>query len=88
MTGFHVGAGNEYHLSYGVTVNRPDGTPYLSQPTAAQLTNRSFYPAQFVPGNLSITTSRSTARGQYVLLLTVRDLTGSATYQVKRAFSI
>ena len=88
MTGFHLGTGNEYHLSYGLTVNRPNGKPYLNEQSAAELSNRSFYPVPFVPGDVSIATSRDTALGQYVLLLTVRDLAGSQTYQLKRAFTI
>lgn len=88
MTGFHLGAGNEYHLSYGVTVNRPDGKPYLNQPSAAELSDRSFYPVPFVPGEVSVTTSRDTALGSYVLLLTVRDVAVSQIYQLKRAFTV
>ncbi len=88
MTGFHLGAGNEYHLSYGLKVTRPDGKPYLNEQTAAQLASKSFYPVAFVPSSVSITTTRTTARGQYVLLLTVHDVLGSQTYQVKRAFTI
>jgi hypothetical protein len=88
MTGFRLAEGNEYHLSYGLTVTRPDGKPYLDEKMAAELSDRSFYPVPFVPGNLSITTSHNTLRGQFVLLLTVRDVTGSQTYQLKRAFTI
>ena len=88
MTGFHLGAGNQYHLSYGLTVNRPDGKVFLTQTNAAELSDKSFYPITFVPSNMSVTTSKTTARGQYVLLLTVRDLIGSQTYQLKRVFTI
>jgi hypothetical protein len=88
ITGFRLGAENKYRLSYGLTVFRPDGKPYVDRPSAAQLSSGSFYPVQFVPGNIAITTSRTTAHGQYVLLLTVLDLAGSQTYQLKRAFTI
>jgi hypothetical protein len=88
MTGFHLGDGNEYHVSYGLTVNRPNGKPYLNEPSAAELSDRSFYPVRFVPGEVSVNTSSDVALGQYVLLLTVRDLAASRTYQVKRAFTI
>jgi hypothetical protein len=88
MIGFHLESGNEYRLSYGLTVNRPDGKVYLNEQAAAQLSDRSFYPVPFVPGELSITTSRDSALGPYVLLLTVRDLAGSQTYQFKRAFTL
>ena len=88
ITGFRLGAENKYRLSYGLTVFRPDGKPYVDRPSAAQLSSGSFYPVQFVPGNIAITTSRTTAHGQYVLLLTILDLAGSQTYQLKRAFTI
>jgi len=88
MIGFQLGAGNEYQLSYGLTVNRPDGKTYVSEPTAARLTDKSFYPIKFVPGNLNITTTRTAARGQYVLVLSVHDLKGVQTYQLKRTFTI
>lgn len=88
MTGFRLLAGNEYRLSYGLTVTRPDGKAYLNAPGAAELSNHSFYPVAFVPGAISISTTRGAARGQYVLMLTVRDAVGSQSYQVKRAFTI
>jgi hypothetical protein len=88
ITGFHLGAENQYHLRYGLTVNRPDGKVYLSQPSAAELKDRSFYPVMFIPGNLNVTTSRTAPRGLYVLLLTVHDLAGSQKYELKRTFTI
>jgi len=88
MIGFRLGAANEYHLSYGLSVTRPDGKPYLNEPAAAQLTDKSFYPVAFVPSNVSITTTRNSAHGQYTLVLTVRDLVGAQTYQIKRSFTI
>jgi hypothetical protein len=45
-----------------LTVYRPNGEPYLERPSAAELSSGSFYPAQFVPGNISITASRTSAR--------------------------
>jgi hypothetical protein len=88
MTGFRLGEGNQYRLSYGVVVNRPDGKPYLNEPAAAELSNGAFYPVPFVPGNLSVTTSRASVRGQYVMVLTVHDLAGNQAYQMKRTFTI
>jgi hypothetical protein len=88
ITGFRLQPANEYHLSYGLTVNRPDGKVYLNEQSAAELSNQSFYPVAFVPGAIGVTTSRSSARGQYVLLLEVRDVAGSQTYRLKRAFTI
>jgi hypothetical protein len=88
MVGYKIGPENQYHVIYGLTVLRPDGKPFVDQPKAAELQKSSFYPAQFVPGNFSVTTSPDTARGEYVIILTVRDMIGNQTYQTKQAFSI
>jgi hypothetical protein len=88
MVGYKLGPGNEYHLAYGLSVLRPDGKPFIDQANAAELQESSFYPAQFVPGNINVITPRTAPRGSYVLILTVRDLNSSETYQTKQAFSI
>lgn len=88
MAGFQVGPENKYHLAYGVTVLRPDGKPYLEQPSAAELADVSFYPAQFLSGNVNVITAKNSARGDYLMILTARDLVSSRTYQVKRSFSL
>jgi len=88
ITGFKLAPGNQYHLAYGLTVSRPDGKLYLNEASAADLSDHSYYPVPFVPGNIAVTTTRAAARGEYVLSLTVRDLTGSQTYQLKRVFTV
>jgi hypothetical protein len=88
IVGFSNAAQNEYHLSYGVTVLRPDGKPFLENPDAAQLTSSPFYPAKFIPANVEITTSPSNARGAYVLIVTVRDLIANRTTVTKQSFSL
>ncbi len=88
MVGFNTGPQNEYHLSYGVTVLRPDGKPYLQQSQAAQLVDNSFYPAQYLPGALTVITSPTTAHGEYILIITARDLIANTSYEIKKAFSI
>lgn len=88
MAGYKLGPKNEYQLSYGLAVLRPDGKPFLEDPKAAELQSDSFYPAQFVPGTIELTTSADTSRGEYVIVLTVRDLVGNQTYQAKQAFSV
>ena len=88
MTGFVLGPGNSYHLSYGVTVFRPDGKPFLEEANAAELNASSYYPAQFMPGNVSIITTASSPRGAYILVLTVRDLIANRSTVTKRSFSL
>jgi hypothetical protein len=88
MVGYKIGPQNEYHVAYRLTVLRPDGRPFLEQSKAAEFHKSSFYPAQFIPGNFTVTTSPDTSRGQYIVILTVRDIIGDQTYQTKQAFSI
>jgi hypothetical protein len=88
MSGYKLGPDNQYRLAYGLTVLGPDGKPFVQQPTAAELQSNSFYPAQFVPGNLDITTNKDSATGEYVLILTVRDLSSNQSSETKHAFSV
>ena len=88
MAGFKHEAGNRYKLSYGVNILRPDGKSFLEQANAAQISADSFYPAQFVPGQLQITTPKNAAHGSYQLTLTVRDLIANQSFELKRVFTI
>lgn len=88
MVGFKTDSQNRYHLSYGLTVFRPDGKPFLEAPQAADLDASSFYPAQFVPGVINLNTTPDTSRGEYIIVLTVRDALANTTSEIKRAFTI
>ena len=88
LVGYKLAAGNGYHLTYGLVVLRPTGKPFFQDAKAADLADSGFYPAPFVPGTLNLTTSQDTPRGQYVIVLTVRDLIGNQTYETRHAFSI
>lgn len=88
IVGFQHAPGNQYHVAYGLTVLRPDGKTFLNQPKAAELSESSFYPAQFIPGNIKITTPPNSLKGEYVLTLAVRDLVSNQTFESKQAFSI
>lgn len=88
MLGYQLGPKNSYRLSYGLTVLRPNGKPFFEQPKAAELESDSFYPAQFLPGAINLTTTPDTPRGEYVLVLTVRDLIGNQTHETRQAFSV
>ena len=88
MSGFKYEAGNKYKLSYGIKILRPDGKTFLEAPNAAQISSDSFYPAQYVPGDLQITTPKNAARGTYQLTLSVRDLVANQSFDLKRTFTI
>ncbi len=88
MVGFKHDAQKQYKLSYGINIVSPDGKKFLDQPKAAQIASNNFYPAQFVPGELQIITPKNAAHGAYQLTLTVRDLIGDQSFELKRVFTI
>ena len=88
IAGFRNGSGNDHHVAYGVTVFGPDGKPFIKDPQAADLEDRSFYPAQFIPGNLALKMGKNNTHGEYIVVLTVRDLLADQQYETKKVFSI
>jgi hypothetical protein len=88
MVGFKTDAGNKYRLAYGVKVTRPDGKTFLDEPKAAQIADDSFYPAQFMPGDIQVTTPRDAMRGRYQMIVTVRDLIANQDFTFRETFSI
>ena len=88
MTGFKTDAKNMYHLAYALKVLRPDGKVYFEDPHAAELSSQSFYPAQFIPGNVAINTSSDSSAGQYTVILSVRDVLANQTSESRTTFQI
>jgi hypothetical protein len=88
MAGFKLGPGNAYALEYGLSVIQPNGKVFLDAPHAAELRAGSFYPAQFLPGTLRIGTPPNSAKGGYMVKLTVHDLIANKTYETVKSFSI
>ncbi len=88
MVGYKLGPNNGYQLSYGLTVLRPNGKLFFQDPKAAELESDSFYPAAFLPGTIDLTTTPDTPRGEYVIVLTVRDLIGNQNYEARQAFTV
>lgn len=88
LAGFQNSSGNEHHVAYGVSVLGPDGKAFINDPQAADLQAGGFYPAQFVPGDLALKMGKNNARGQYLILLTARDLVANQQVEVKQVFSL
>lgn len=88
MAGFKLSGENTYALEYGLSVIQPNGKIFLDAPQAAELKSNSFYPAQYLPGVIRINTPPNSAKGDYVLTLTVRDLIVNTKYETKKSFSI
>jgi hypothetical protein len=89
MTGFAVGPRNTVDLQYDISVLRPDGRTIFDQENAAtKELDGLFYPPQFVPGELSVTTTSDLLHGQYTLVVRVRDLIGKKAVDVRQQFQI
>lgn len=89
MTGFKTGQANAVDVSYGVSVFRPDGKPLFEQKSAArQKLEREFYPPQFLPGVLSVITTRDVSPGEYRLVVHVSDLLGKQTAESEQSFRV
>jgi len=88
MVGFKTDPANKYRLAYGVKVTRPDGKTFLDEPKAAQIAADSFYPAQFMPGDIQVTTPRDAMHGRYQMTVTVRDLIANQDFTFRETFSI
>lgn len=88
IVGYKLGLHNEYHLSYGLTVTAPNGKVFVKNEKAAELDDSTFYPAQFVPGEIELNTAKNAVRGEYVIDLKVRDLISGQTFETKYPFSI
>ncbi len=88
IVGFRNGPENQHHVGYGVTVLDPRGKPLIQNPVAANLEEGSFYPAQFIPGNVALKIGKGNPLGGYVVLITVKDLLAGQQFEVKQAFSI
>ncbi len=86
--GFRIGPDNRYRVAYSVSVLDPRGKPFIQEPQAANFDSTSFYPAQFVPGEVDLNIGKTSLRGGYTILLTVKDLLANQQYETKRPFSV
>ncbi len=88
MTGYKLGAGNEFAVGYGLQVLRPNGEPIYTEPNAALEKDKSFYRKRYVPGVLSLNLQKDIAKGEYTIILKLRDELGGQTAESRHAFTI
>ena len=88
ITGYKLGPGNSFDVQYGLSVIRPDGKPGFSQPDAATLKDKSFYPRKYTPAALSLTLPADILKGEHTIVLTVRDNVGSQASETEHKFSV
>ena len=88
MTGYKLGDGNQFDIEYGLVVLRADGSQAYAEPQAATQKEQTFYPVRYQPGVLSLNLAKDQARGQYTIVLKVRDNLGGQTYEARQKFSV
>lgn len=88
ITGYKFGEGNSYEVGYGITVLRPTGETTFWQPEAAVDRNQSFYARRYVPAALSLNLPKDLAPGEYTVIVTAEDKTGSQHADSKRTFTV
>jgi len=88
MTGYKIAEKNLFDIGYGLVVLREDGSAAYSQPEAAVSKEAPFYPQRYQPGELSLNMPKDIAKGEYTIVLTVRDNLGQQTCEAREKFSI
>ncbi len=88
ITGYKFGDNNRFSVDYGLAVLNATGTQVFSQPGAASDSKESFYPQRYVPGMLSLSLDKNVPKGNYTLVVTVRDLIGNQTWDVSQPFQV
>lgn len=88
MTGYKLGPGNVYAVSYGLEVLRPNGEPVYAEPNAATESDKTFYPKRYVPGVLNLNLNRDLAKGDYTIILRVRDEVGKQAAESRHVFTV
>lgn len=88
IVGFASGKDNQYHVRYGFVVLAPNGKPFVQAETAATMQDTTFYPSEFLPAAFEIVTKPASSRGVYTVVLTVQDLIGNRSADVKQVFTL
>lgn len=88
MTGFRYGDRNTIEVSYDVAVLNSESKAIYSQPNAAVEKSYSFYPKPSVPGGMSLSLQPNMRKGEYMVILTVHDLVGHQTFEMKQTFQV
>jgi hypothetical protein len=88
ITGYKFAPHNGVDVDYGISVVAPGGKVLFTQEKAAEEKSSSFYPKPYVPGSMNLNIYKDTRPGQYTIIFTARDHTGSQTYEAKENFTV
>jgi hypothetical protein len=88
ITGYKLGARNRIEVAYGVSLLRTSGEVLFSEPNAASEADESFYPKRYVPGILSLNLDPDIAKGEYTIVVAVRDQVGGQRFESRHGFQV
>ena len=88
ITGYKFAPGNEFQVSYGIQAILPSGKVGLSQADAATLTDKTFYPERYAPGEFSLPLPTTVPTGQHTIVITAHDKIGDQTAEARARFSV
>ena len=89
MTGYKLGPRNAFDVAYGLEVLRAaDRKSMYAEPNAAREKDATFYRKRYLQGTLSLNLNKDLAKGEYVVILRVRDEAGGQTFEERHSFTV
>jgi|SRR5579884_643713 len=88
ITGYKFAGGNEFQVSYGIQAILPSGKVGLNQPDAATLSDKTFYPQRYAPGEFSLPLPANVPKGKHTIVITANDKVGGQTAEARAEFSV
>lgn len=88
ITGYKFAPGNEFQVSYGIQAILPSGKVGLNQPDAATLTDKTFYPERYAPGEFSLPLPPNVPKGKHTIVISAHDKIGGQTAEQRAEFTV
>jgi len=88
MTGFRFGEKNHFSVDYGLAIVNAAGQRMFAQLVAAEDASESFYPQRYVPGVLSLHLDDNVPKGEYTLVIIMRDKVGNQNVESREPFQV
>ena len=86
MTGYLLGGQNAFDVAYGLEVLRAaDQKSMYAEPNAAREKDATFYRKRYLQGALSLNLNKDLAKGEYVVILRVKDEAGGQTFEERHS---
>lgn len=89
MTGYKLGERNAFDVAYGLEVLRvSDQKSLYAEPNAAREKDATLYRKRYLQGALSLNLTKDLARGEYAIILRLRDDLAGQSYESKHPFMV